>query len=180
MIPLFAASISRAMNSSITDLREDSYESLACCICCLRKDTLSSSSFGPADRVILKSVALAERGTYFVSSSIRCRIDFLLYRLQRAVMILWPKWRISGCRLVGSDATANSRASLAAFVGELGVELGGDFWVSCSSSGSCVRTLLGTVRVLLVALEFMLSVSHTLNMHHCERSEQRQNGRGLD
>ena len=77
-------------------------------------------------------------------------------------MILWPKWRISGCRLVESDATANSRPSSAAFVGELGVELGGDFWVSCSSSGSCVCTLLGPVRVLLFALEFMLSVSHTL------------------
>ena len=76
-------------------------------------------------------------------------------------MILWPKWRISGCRLVGSDATANSRASLAAFDGELGVELGGDFWVSCSSSGSCVCTRLGPVHVLMVALEFMLSVSHT-------------------
>ena len=131
------------MHSSITDLREDSYESLACCICCSRKDTLSSSSFAPADRVISKSVALAERGTYFVSCSIRCMIDFLAYRLQRAIMMLWPKWRISGFRLVGSDATANSRASLAAFVGKLGVELGGDFWVSCSSSGSCVRTLLG-------------------------------------
>ena len=86
---------------------------------------------------------------------------------------LWPKWRISGCRLVGSDATASSRASLAAFVGELGVEHGGVFWVSCSSSGSCVRTLLGPVRVLLVALEFMLSISHTLNLHRHEQSEQR-------
>ena len=107
-------------------------------------------------------------------------IDFLAYRLQRAVMIWLPKWRISGCRLVGSDATASSRAFLAAFVGEIGVELGGDFWVSCYSSGSCVRTLLGPVRVLLVALEFMLSVSHTLNMHRSERSEQPQHGRGLD
>ena len=107
------------MHSSITDWREDSYESLVCCICCSRKDTLSSSSFDPADRVILKSVCLAERGTYLVSCSIHCMIDFLAYRLQRAMMILWPKWRISGCRLVGSDATANSRASLAAFVGEL-------------------------------------------------------------
>ena len=97
--------------------------------------------FAPADRVILKSVALAERGIYFTSSSIRCMIDFLAYRLQRAVMIWLPKWRISGCRLVGSDATASSRAFLAAFVGELGVELGVDFWMSCSSSGSCVRTL---------------------------------------
>ena len=163
------------MHSSITDLREDSYESLPCCICCLRKDTLSSSSFAPADRVILKSVALVEHGTYFVSCSIHCMIDFLAYRLQRAVIILWPKWRISGCKLVGSDATANSRESLAAFVGELGVKLGGDFWVSCSSSGSCVRTLLGPVHVLAVALEFMLSVSHTINT-----SEQHQNGRGLD
>ena len=168
------------MHCSITDLREDSYESLACCICCSRKDTLSSSSFAPADRVILKSVALAERGTYFVSSSIHCMIDFLAYRLQHEVMILWPKWSISGCRLVGSDATANSRASLAAFVGELGKELGGDFWVSCSSSGSCVCTLSGPVRVLLVALEFMLSVSHTLNTHGCSLRSQRRNGRGLD
>ena len=37
-------------------------------------------------------------------------------------MILWPKWMIRGCRLAGSDATASSRASLAAFIGELGVE----------------------------------------------------------
>ena len=93
---------------------------------------------------------------------------------------LVAEMRISGCRLVGSDATASSRAFLAAFVGELGVELGGDFWVSCSSSGSCVHTLLGPVRVLLVALEFMLSVSHTLNRHCCERSEQPQHGQGLD
>ena len=168
------------MHSSITDLREDSYESLVCCICCSRKDTLSSSSFAPADTVILKSVAFAECGIYFVSSSIHCMIDFLAYRLQRAVMIWLPKWRTSGCRLVGSDATASSRAFLAAFVGELGVELCGDFWVSCSSSVSCVRTLIGSVCVLLVALEFMLSVSHTLNTHRCERSKQHQHGRGLD
>ena len=100
-------------------------------------------------------------------------IDFLAYRLQWAVKILWPKWRISGCRLVGSDATAISRASLAAFVGELGVEHGGVFWVSFSSSGSCVRTRLGPVRVLLVALEFMLSVSQTLNTHRRQQSERR-------
>ena len=98
-------------------------------------------------------------------------IEFLAYRLQRAVIILWPKWRISGCRLVASDATAISRASLAAFIGKLGVEPGGVFWVSCSSSGSCVRTRLGPVRVLLVALEFMLLVSHTLNMHLASDAE---------
>ena len=58
--------------------------------------------------------------------------------------------------LVGSDTTAMSRASFAAFVGELGVERGGVIGVSCSSSGSssgsCVGTRLGPVHVLLVAL----------------------------
>ena len=107
-------------------------------------------------------------------------IDFLAYRLQRAVMILLPKWRIWGCSLVGSDATANLRASFPAFGGELGVKQGGVFGVSCSSSGSWVHTRLGPVRVLLVALEFMLSVSHTLNTHHRKQSKQRCNGWGLD
>ena len=100
-------------------------------------------------------------------------IDFFAYRLQWAVIILLPKWRIRGCRLVGSDATASLRASFAAFVGELGVEWGGVVGVSGSSSGSWVHTRLGPVRVLLVALEFMLSISHTLNTHRCECSEQR-------
>ena len=51
-------------------------------------------------------------------------IDFFAYRLQWAVIILLLKWRIRGCRLVESDATDSSRASFAAFVGELGVERG--------------------------------------------------------
>ena len=100
-------------------------------------------------------------------------IDFFAYRLQWAVIILLPKWRIRGFRLVGSDATAMLGASFVVFVGELGVERGGVVGVSCSSSGSCVLTPLGPVRVLLVTLEFMLLILHTLNMHRCEQSDQR-------
>ena len=95
-------------------------------------------------------------------------------------MILWLEWVISGGRLVGSDATAKSRASFAAFVGELGVKLREVFSACGSSSGSWVRTRLGKVWFLLVALEFMLSGTATLNTHCCEQTEQRQNGQGFD
>ena len=78
-------------------------------------------------------------------------------------MIFWPKWVIRGCRLVGSDATASSRASFAAFVGKLGVEHEGALGSSCSSSGSSVHTRYGPVQFLLVAWELLLSGSHTLN-----------------
>ena len=82
-----AAVISREMHSSTTVLSVASYASLACHTCCSRKFTLSSFSFAPADRVMLNSVALAEQGTYFVSCSIHCKIDSLVYLLQQVIMI---------------------------------------------------------------------------------------------
>ena len=95
-------------------------------------------------------------------------------------MILLPKWLRRGCRLVGSDATASLRASLAAFIGDTVIELWETLGSLAGSSGACVCTHFGLVQFLLVTLEFMLSGSHTLKTHHCEQSEQYQNGWGFD